>query len=132
MLVPVQIFVLVAILQRTPASRSQIGWPHIRSRSNARLWIGIYCIFLGIQLQQGFLLARFGAQFVWIYWRWSLGLQGPWWLWSITFTSGMLLLGLYAVVLAWGIFVVAMLCCAAVELVKLPDVVETAQGLAIK
>jgi hypothetical protein len=70
------------------------------------------------------------AQLIWVYW--SLGLQGSWWLSSLTFTSGMLLLGLYLVGLAWGIFVAVMMCCAVVELVKLPDVVEAAQGLGVK
>lgn len=94
--------------------------------------MSVHCFFLGVQLHQGFLLARFGAEFIWIYWRWSLALQGPWWLWGLTINSGMLLLGLYTVGLAWGIFVVVTICCALMELLKWPDVVETTQRLAVK
>jgi hypothetical protein len=42
------------------------------------------------------------------------------------------LLGFYLAGLACGIFAAVMMCCAVVELVKLPDVVEAAQGLGVK
>lgn len=132
LLVPVQIFALLAVLGRTPASRSQIAWLHIRSRTRACLWMSVHCISLGIQLHQGLLLARFMTEFVSLYWSWSLSLHCPWWLWSLALTSGVLLLWVLVFLLAWGIFVAVILCLMVGELAKWQDLGERAKGLAIK